>query len=192
MDGGEDTQYHLSLSGKPRIPQLLTDERSTRKDAIQIAALNVNKREYQKLYMDYWNSTADQTGTGRPVDGVICPIAPHGAVIPGKYGHLGYTTFLSVLDYTGVAIPVTHADKRVDVPQTGVESRGQKDREIQSQCEYALQQLKVNITYTVDDAETYHGAPVGVQLVGRRLQEEKMLGLAEYISEGLGDSKGVV
>lgn len=35
----------------------------------------------------------------------------------------------------------------------------------------------------VDDADTYHGAPVGVQLIGRRLQEEKVLTLAEYIGE---------
>lgn len=35
----------------------------------------------------------------------------------------------------------------------------------------------------IDDADTYNGAPVGVQLVGRRLQEEKMLTIAEYIGE---------
>lgn len=35
----------------------------------------------------------------------------------------------------------------------------------------------------IDDAEAYDGAPVGVQLVGRRLQEEKMLTLAEYLGE---------
>lgn len=35
----------------------------------------------------------------------------------------------------------------------------------------------------IDDAEAYDGAPVGVQLVGRRLQEEKMLTLAEYFGE---------
>ena len=33
----------------------------------------------------------------------------------------------------------------------------------------------------IDDAEAYDGAPVAVQLVGRRLQEEKMLTLAEYL-----------
>jgi Asp-tRNAAsn/Glu-tRNAGln amidotransferase A subunit and related amidases len=36
---------------------------------------------------------------------------------------------------------------------------------------------------SVDDAESYDGAPVGVQLVGRRLQEEKMLTLAEYLGK---------
>lgn len=35
----------------------------------------------------------------------------------------------------------------------------------------------------VDDADTYDGAPVGVQFLGRRLQEEKMLTLAEYLGE---------
>ena len=35
----------------------------------------------------------------------------------------------------------------------------------------------------LDDADTYDGAPIGVQLVGRRLQEEKMLTIAEYIGE---------
>lgn len=35
----------------------------------------------------------------------------------------------------------------------------------------------------IDDADTYDGAPVGIQLLGRRLQEEKMLTLAEYLGE---------
>jgi amidase len=34
-----------------------------------------------------------------------------------------------------------------------------------------------------DDAEAYDGAPAGLQLIGRRFQEEKMLTLAEYIGE---------
>lgn len=41
-----------------------------------------------------------------------------------------------------------------------------------------------------DDAESYDGAPVGVQLVGRRLQEEKMLTLAQYIGEEIGKDVG--
>jgi amidase len=37
----------------------------------------------------------------------------------------------------------------------------------------------------IDDPEIYHGAHVSVQLVGRRMQEEKMLGLAEYVGDAL-------
>ena len=36
-----------------------------------------------------------------------------------------------------------------------------------------------------DDAEVFDGAHVSVQLVGRRLQEEKMLALAEYVGKAL-------
>lgn len=133
MDGGADVRHHLALSGEPPIPQLLV-KYGEKKTASQIAALNVRKREYQKEYMDYWNSTAALTGTGRPVDGVICPISPQAATIPGQYNHLAYTTFLSVLDYTGVAIPVTHADKHVDLARADVDPLNEADKEIQSQC----------------------------------------------------------
>lgn len=44
-------------------------------------------------------------------------------------------------------------------------------------------QLLFHADRCVDDAESYDGAPVGVQLVGRRLQEEKMMTLAEYLGK---------
>ena len=41
------------------------------------------------------------------------------------------------------------------------------------------------LTDLSDDPEVYDGAHVSVQLVGRRLQEEKMIALAKYVSEAL-------
>lgn len=114
MDGGTDLNHHFGLSGEVQAPQVIVAQGGTDMIASQIAALNVSKREYQKQYMDYWNSTAELTGTGRPVDGFICPLASHAAVIPTQYDHVGYTTFVNVLDYTSISIPVTFADKTVD------------------------------------------------------------------------------
>lgn len=105
------------------------------KSALEIAALNVEKRQYQKLYMDYWNSTAEMTGTGRPIDGVICPCAPHAAVMPHKYAHVGYTAFVNLLDYTSVVFPVTHADKKVDLPQPKDDFLSEVDKIVHEQCE---------------------------------------------------------
>lgn len=34
----------------------------------------------------------------------------------------------------------------------------------------------------IDDAEIYDGSHVGVQLIGRRLQEEKVLAVTEYVA----------
>ena len=55
--------------------------------ASQIAETNVAKRAYQKEYMDYWNSTASLTGTGRPVDAVLMPLAPFAAARPSMYDY---------------------------------------------------------------------------------------------------------
>ncbi|CAI7644128.1 unnamed protein product [Penicillium glandicola] len=165
MDGGTDLKYHFGLSGESRAPQVIGTEDGVQLTASEIAALNVAKREYQKQYMDYWNSTTEVTGTGRPVDGLFCPLAPHAAVIPNEFKAFGYTGFVNLLDYTSLAIPVTFADKKVDVRSAD----GSVNDSEHIQWDY--------------DAESYDAAPVGVQLVGRRLQEEKMLTLAEYLGE---------
>jgi amidase len=120
MDGGVDFKYHWGLSGESKAPQVIVSENGTELTASKISALNVAKREYQKLYMDYWNSTAALTGTGRPVDGLFCPLAPHAAVIPTQYDYVAYTGFVNLLDYTSVAIPVTFADKNIDVHSANV------------------------------------------------------------------------
>jgi amidase len=57
--------------------------------ASQIAELNVQKRQYQKEYMEYWNSTVSLTGTGRPVDAIIAPVAPFAAARPEMFTYYG-------------------------------------------------------------------------------------------------------
>jgi Asp-tRNA(Asn)/Glu-tRNA(Gln) amidotransferase A subunit family amidase len=38
-----------------------------------------------------------------------------------------------------------------------------------------------------DDPEAYHGAPVAVQIIGRRLTEERIMAIAEEIGKLLGN-----
>ena len=59
--------------------------------ASRISANNIAKREYQKEYMEYWNSTARSTSTGRPVDAIIAPLAPFAAARPDRYKYYGCT-----------------------------------------------------------------------------------------------------
>lgn len=46
-----------------------------------------------------------------------------------------------------------------------------------------FQTLLKRILTLLDDPEIYHGAPIGLQLFGRRLEEEKIITIAEYLSE---------
>jgi amidase len=171
-DGGADVHAAMALSGEPLAAQVSMsygDAPVEQCSSAEISANNVALRKWQKEYMDYWNSTTDSTGTGRPVDGLIAPVAPFAAARPLEFKNYNYSTFVNGLDYTSVVIPVTVADKSIDVIDPSYQPLSEIDKAIQS-------------GYV---AEIYDGAHVSVQLVGRRLQEEKMLVLAEYLSSML-------
>ena len=70
----------------------LYGEKKPQCTASQVAEVNVAKRAYQKEYMEYWNSTSALTGTGRPVDALIAPLAPFAAAIPKTYSYYGMST----------------------------------------------------------------------------------------------------
>ena len=79
----------FALSGEPMAKPVAATYGTLKEQytASQIAAVNVAKRAYQKEYMEYWNSTSSLTGTGRPVDGVIAPLAPFAAARPDMYSY---------------------------------------------------------------------------------------------------------
>ena len=43
--------------------------------------------------------------------------------------------------------------------------------------------------YKLYDADAMHGLPVGVQIVGRRLEEEKVLMIMRRVEDALGEDK---
>lgn len=38
--------------------------------------LQAARDDYKAEYLEYWNSTSTLTSTGRPIDALLCPIAP--------------------------------------------------------------------------------------------------------------------
>jgi amidase len=47
--------------------------------AYQLWQLHKERRDLRKEYLDHWESTVQATGTGRPVDAIISPVAPYAA-----------------------------------------------------------------------------------------------------------------
>ncbi|GAB7366608.1 hypothetical protein MBLNU230_g8593t1 [Neophaeotheca triangularis] len=168
FDGGADCSKDLELSGEPAAPQALV-MKNPQANATEIMKWNIAQREAQKEYMEYWNSTTKLTGTGRAVDAVISPLAPFAAARPQGYLYYNYSTFVNVLDYSSVVVPVTTVDKNVDKKVEGFKAVDETDQKNQD----------------LYDPEIYDGAHVSVQLVGRRLQEEKMIALAKYVGEAI-------
>lgn len=158
-DGGVDTIAAFALSGEPQAPNVLLPfpEPLPEASASAIAANNVRKRKLQKTYLHYWNSTE--------VDAILSPVAPFPAARPRMYKYYGYSMWVNLLDYTSVVVPITKADKTIDAVDAEYKARSELDAETQASY----------------DPDVYDGAPVALQLVGRRLEEEKMLRLAEEV-----------
>ena len=74
-------------------------------------------------------------------------------------------------DFSACTFPVTYADKTLDgaVPPSQFNPCSELDK-------------KIHADY---DPEFYHGAPVGLQLVGKRLEEEKVLEMVEVVADAL-------
>lgn len=137
FDGGVNVHEAFGLSGEEIAEQVATFYGSKPIDqmnASEIAATNVAKREYQKEYLEYWNSTEELTGTGRPVDGFIAPVAPFPAARPKNFSYYGYSSFVNLLDYTSVVIPVMTADQQIDVVAKSFKPVSELDREVSEIC----------------------------------------------------------
>ncbi|KAF2839400.1 amidase signature enzyme [Patellaria atrata CBS 101060] len=147
-DGGYDIHQQLDLSGEPLVSPL--------RDAFQ-------GRDYEAAY--YWNSTADVDG--QLVNAVIMLVAPHAAVIPGKFYHTAYTEVINLMDYRVVVIPVTKADKSIDKADPSYTPLNDVDAK----------------NWNAYDPEIYDGAPLGVQIVARKLEEEKIWAIGKIVHE---------
>jgi amidase len=139
-DGGLDLLESFQLSGEPMAPQLAGAFGEPREQftGSMIAANNVRQRELKKNYMDYWNSTASQTTSGRPVDAIISPIAPFPAARPKMYGYYGYSIWVNLLDYTSVVVPITNVDKSIDVIDKGYQPKNAEDKACYESCKFLL------------------------------------------------------
>jgi hypothetical protein len=63
------------------------------------------------------------------------------------------------LDYTAGVMPITRVDRALDKLALSFRSRNKVERD----------------AYKCYHADDMHGLPIGVQIVGRRLEEEKVL-----------------
>ena len=74
-----------------------------------------------------------------------------------------------MLDFPACTFPVTFADAKLDTKRTSDDWKPLNELDEKIQADY--------------DAEFYDGSPVALQLVGRRLEEEKVLEMVEIVAD---------
>lgn len=185
-DGGHDLRVQCELSGEPliqtmsptedahptplseRLNQTLVGE-PVHRSAYDLWQLHKKKRELRKSHLDHWEKTVERTGTGRPIDAIIAPVAPYTAVPHGLNTDAFYTSLCNAMDYASAVFPVTFVDPNVDQPHSPHKFYNHEDE----------------ATFNHYSPELFAGCPVGLQLIGRSHEEEAVIAMTEIVDNAL-------
>ncbi|KAF2110166.1 amidase signature domain-containing protein [Lophiotrema nucula] len=163
-DGGSEEKAAISSSGEPWRPLskfILTENQNVKKLSVTELWRWTEKRDgYRKEYANKWGD----------VDVILCPVGPGAAPLIDTARYWGYTSQWNLLDYPALVAPVTRVDPAVDGVETKYVPRNEKDA----------------YNYDLYTPEKYAGAPVSLQWVGRRYDDEKIIEAVDYIKEKIG------
>jgi amidase len=172
-DGGEDIRRDVEAGGEPFIPHVEALVNKGKPISVyEYWQLNKQKLSAQKRYLDLWNSTKSAK-TGKQIDILLTPVMPHSAVPHRKCRWVGYTKVFNFVDYPAVVLPAGHISKELD------------SKTVKDMTSYQARNPLDQWNWDLFDVDTMDGMPIGVQIVARRLQEEKVLGAAKAIDKVL-------
>lgn len=179
-DGGEDIRRDVEAGGEPYIPHV--EALINKGKPISVYAywqLNKQKLAAQKKFLELWTST-QSVNTGEEIDILLTPVMPHSAVPHRQCRWVGYTKIFNLIDYPAVVIPAGQVSKELD-GEAAMTTDSYNPRNSLDEWNWRL-----------FDVDAMHGMPVGLQIVARRLHEERALGAAKVIDSILRRSEATV
>jgi amidase len=123
--------------------------------------------------MEAWSKTASTTSTGRPMDGLICPVAAS-AGIPHDFPlWWGYTSLFNLIDYPSIVLPL----KKVRI---NAEQDAKDENYVPKSNPFDVANHDLLLT-SIDDVEKWKNQPVTLQIVTRPYQDEELIAISEVI-----------
>lgn len=167
-DGGAEIKEAISASEEPLLPlsdhilgNLCVKELNMASLWLRCAARDWYRVEYARR----WNETAKDGG--EPVDVILCPAGQGVASMPNTTTTGPYTAIWNLLDYPAAVFPVADT--------VSVEKDGAGWRNVDTPGEWEIH-----------GAEGFSNAPLGLQLVARRHDDEKLLAALEIVMKEAG------
>lgn len=162
-DGGKSIGKILQEGKEPWRPEMRPYEQATELGVYDLWLLQKQRTELCARYLRRWEEVG--------LDAILGPTTPYATTRNGEFRHVGYTGVFNIVDYTSASFP---CGIRVD---KGKDGQGEEEeRGFFNEVDELTQK-----EYDVDAAE---GLEVSLQLTGKRLEEEKVLGMVERV---LGD-----
>ncbi|KAL7796011.1 amidase signature domain-containing protein [Trichoderma ceciliae] len=171
VDGGEDIRRDVEAGGEPFIPavQRLVN-RGKPISVYDYWQLNKRKRALQQAYLEKWKSIKSPT-TGKPVDALLLPVMSHAAVPHQAIRWVGYTKVWNLVDHVALALPGGKVEAGDCAKPWDYAPRNEMDEWLS------------NIWRDRKEEMAEMSLPVGVQIVGRRLEEEKVLAIGKVLDD---------
>ncbi|KAI4175980.1 MAG: hypothetical protein LQ343_001262 [Gyalolechia ehrenbergii] len=172
-DGAKEEMEAISGSGEPWRPLskfIIQENPYVKHLTIEEVWYWTSRREqYRRAYAKVWNETAISAGPkGEPegmVDVILAPVGPGAAPPLDHAKYWGYTSQWNLLDYPALVFPVSKVDPNIDKIEEGYQPRNEKDA----------------FNHQLYEPEQYRDAPVSLQLIARRYEDEKLIQAMEYI-----------
>jgi len=180
LDGGEEYWATMREAGEPPVPMtewILSHAKGRKPYPVsETWKLNVQREQFRARALQHWNNTRQRTSSGRPVDAILAPIAPTLASRHDCTRWWGYSSYWNLVDYPAAVFPIgrfSAADHRRDTANSLPSARNDVEEFVRGQW----------------DPKGYNNAPVSLQLIGRRLNEEKLLKMLDAVEKAIGKMK---
>ncbi|TKA82982.1 hypothetical protein B0A55_01536 [Friedmanniomyces simplex] len=188
-DGAAEEREAINASGEPWRPLtdfIITDNPNVKNLSIsEVWGLTQDREGYKAAYNQHWNSI--NTGLPGPetkaevqveavaemdkmVDVILTPTGPGCAPPHDCARYWGYTAQWNLLDYPCLVFPTGLQAGGDDMAEEGYTPRNEQDK----------------YNYELYKPETYVDAPISLQLVGRRFEDEKLIEALEMMTEVAG------
>ena len=158
-DGAQQERAAIESSGEPWLPLsefIVKEQKRVKEYSItEIWELTMRREQYRAEYAKFWNDTA--ASDGHAVDVILCPVGP-GAAMPLNHSrYWNYTSQWNLLDYPALVFPVTYVDQEKDKAEKTYQPTNAQDE----------------WNHKLYAPEKFADAPICLQLVGRRYEDEK-------------------
>lgn len=172
-DGGADARRPIEASGEPMLPLIkwiTVDQAESKERTIHEYWKLITQREtYRARYAAHWNSTANDDG--QEIDVILCPAGPGAASLHDTARYWPYTSHWNLLDYPAAIFPSgIFVDPLKDVKAVSYKPTNDQDA----------------YNHDLYDAAKFAGAPVSLQVVGRKGMDEKVMAALKGIETAMG------
>ncbi|KAL1849577.1 hypothetical protein Plec18167_003179 [Paecilomyces lecythidis] len=170
LDGGKEYRETMEKAGEPAVPIIdwILNTVATKEYTIQESwVINTERDRLRTLYSEQLRQTQ--------VDAILCPVGPSVASAHDESRYWGYCSVFNALDFSAAVLPVSvvkDTDTWEKYPRVSQKPLSAMDAWYESLYDQGI-----------EGPQKYRDAPISLQLVSRRFQEEKLLAVLASVDE---------